>query len=199
MQTQRDLSEGKIVGLNASLTEARKEIKTLTVKLSASRSAEASQTRIPGSATRRGQHAPTATIKPELVQAAQMKDDLYGDLTGLIVRDTRREPAGDVFDCIQTGRNGSKSCPPPRHALVTPIDVLTSRTALHFKLVVESEGSCDNYQDAQFTYKPQLDSSRDRDLIDILPDYLVEEITFPRPHAAKFYSRVTRSLTEQVD
>lgn len=48
-------------------------------------------------------------------------------------------------------------------------------------------------------YKPQLDDRRDNELIELLPDYLVEEITFPRPHAAKFYSRVLKSLTEKLE
>lgn len=46
---------------------------------------------------------------------------------------------------------------------------------------------------------PQLDESRDRDLIEVLPNFLVEEISFPRPHAAKFYARVMKSLTERLD
>lgn len=46
---------------------------------------------------------------------------------------------------------------------------------------------------------PQLDPSRDRELIDLLPDFLVEEITFPRPHAAKFYARVIKSLNERPE
>ena len=54
----------------------------------------------------------------------------------------------------------------------------------------------DNYDEAQFMYQPQLDPNRDRALIDLLPDYLVEEITFPRQHAAKFYARVMKALTE---
>lgn len=41
-----------------------------------------------------------------------MKEDLYADLTGLIVRGVKREPDEDVYDCIQTGRNGSKSTKP---------------------------------------------------------------------------------------
>lgn len=48
-------------------------------------------------------------------------------------------------------------------------------------------------------YKPQLDERRDAQLIDILPDFLVEEITFPRPHATKFYARVLKSLTEKLE
>jgi hypothetical protein len=46
---------------------------------------------------------------------------------------------------------------------------------------------------------PQLDANRDQALVDMLPDYLVEEITFPRPHAAKFYSRVMKSLMERLE
>ena len=42
------------------------------------------------------------------VQTAQMKEDLYADLTGLIVRGVKHEHGEDVYDCIQTGRNGSK-------------------------------------------------------------------------------------------
>jgi len=48
-------------------------------------------------------------------------------------------------------------------------------------------------------YMPQLDPSRDGPLIDMLPDYLVEEITFPRPQAAKFYARVMKALTERLE
>lgn len=48
-------------------------------------------------------------------------------------------------------------------------------------------------------YMPQLDENRDKDLMEIMPDYLVEEITFPRSHAARFYARVTKSLTERLE
>lgn len=46
---------------------------------------------------------------------------------------------------------------------------------------------------------PQLDPGRDRELVQLLPNYLVEEITFPRAHAAKFYARVIKSLSERPD
>lgn len=45
----------------------------------------------------------------QTAQAAQLKEDLYGDLTGLIIMSVTRKPEEDIFDCIQTGRNGSKS------------------------------------------------------------------------------------------
>ena len=41
-------------------------------------------------------------------QVAQLKEDLYSDLTGLILRGVERGSEADVYDCIQTGRNGSE-------------------------------------------------------------------------------------------
>ncbi len=70
--------------------------------------------------------------------------------------------------------------------------------ALHFKLSICNDLSSDAYEEAQFTYRPLLDESRDRELISILPDYLVEEITFPRPQAAKFYGKVLEALTTRM-
>jgi hypothetical protein len=79
--------------------------------------------------------------------------------------------------------------------------VLTRRgkTALHFKLAICNDTTSEAYDEAQYLYMPQLDKDRDAELIELLPDYLVEEITFPRPHAAKFYARVIKSLTERVE
>ncbi len=57
----------------------------------------------------------------------------------------------------------------------------------------------ENYEEAQFTYRPLLDPSRDREMLEVLPDYLVEEITFPRPQAVKFYARVMKCLTERIE
>lgn len=79
--------------------------------------------------------------------------------------------------------------------------------ALHFHLSVahESSGSANpktpsglSYEEAEFAYEPLLDEGRDRELIDILPDYLTEEICFPRNHAVKFYSRVVDSMTKKI-
>lgn len=47
----------------------------------------------------------------EAAQAAQvalLKEDLYSDLTGLILRGVERGAESDVYDCLQTGPNGSK-------------------------------------------------------------------------------------------
>lgn len=89
---------------NQSLAQARSETKNLYTKLAASRHGETSSK---GPAT--GNRA--AQSEKESKQVAQVKEDLYADLTGLIVRDVRRIDKEDVFDCIQTGRNGSKLSP----------------------------------------------------------------------------------------
>jgi len=38
------------------------------------------------------------------------KENMYGDLSGLIIRDARPNNEGDgiLYDCLQTGKNGSK-------------------------------------------------------------------------------------------
>ena len=70
-------------------------------------------------------------------------------------------------------------------------------TALHFKLQVSTDAA-DTYNEAEFSYLPQLDSNRDRALIEMLPYYLVEDIQFSRQEAAKFYSRVFELLTRKM-
>lgn len=72
-------------------------------------------------------------------------------------------------------------------------------TALHFNLTVESTTKPSDYDGAEFTYRPRLDNSRDAELMDMLPDFLTEEITFERSQAAKFYARVMKSMTERVE
>lgn len=60
---------------------------------------------------RNGQQRTIMIGSAEAAQAAQvalLKEDLYSDLTGLILRGVERGDEADVYDCIQTGRNGSK-------------------------------------------------------------------------------------------
>lgn len=103
----------KLTVANESLSDAQNENKSLSAKLTAARTAAASaesNARAPGSAKKSaaairmmgGAEAVAAA------QSAQLKEDLYRDLTGLIIRNVKREEDEDVFDCIQTGRNGSK-------------------------------------------------------------------------------------------
>lgn len=100
--------------LTRSLADAQNEIKALHAKLSASRSTpvEGTNTKTPGSAARNNTVTRItlggSAEAIQTAQAAQMKEDIYSDLTGLIIRSVKKTPEGDAYDCIQTGRNGSK-------------------------------------------------------------------------------------------
>ncbi|KAK4176911.1 chromosome segregation protein Csm1/Pcs1-domain-containing protein [Triangularia setosa] len=171
--------EAQVAELNKTITEQKTEIKALNMKLAAARNAEAvansrsATIQVPGSAMKKtlgigargtGQQVQEATL------SAQRKEDLYADLTGLIVRGVSVQPDAVEFDCLQTGRNGT----------------------LHFKLTMSS-GDGD---ESQCEYNPLLDTNRDRALIDVLPEFLVDEIAFPRAQAGKFYQRIMRALNE---
>lgn len=196
-ETETESLENTIKTLNGSLSEAKSEIKSLSTKLAAARSNE-TNSRVPGSAIKTGLMNRTAQAGAAHAHAAQLtaqaKERLYADLTDLILRGVKQDEAEDIFDCIQTGRNGSKF---DQWLPVFCCRILTQWSALHFKLVVENDAS-DNYEDVSFTYQPQLNPGRDQELIDVLPGYLTEEITFPRSQAPKFYSRVNKSLTEDL-
>jgi hypothetical protein len=192
--------QAKLAQLSTSLSEAQTENKTLSTKLAANRTAAASvesiNAKAPGSAVKAA-----GTIRlmgsaeaAQAAQAAQLKEDLYADLTGLIIRGVKREEEEDVFDCIQIGRNGSKFPQTDICFVGYSIDIFP---ALHFKFAVANDKGVDGYDDAQCQYIPQLDPSRDKALKDLLPDYLIDEIVFPRLQVEKFYSRVVKALTER--
>ncbi|KAI4206306.1 MAG: hypothetical protein LQ346_001131 [Caloplaca aetnensis] len=168
--------------LSNSLAEAQNENKVLQAKVASARSAsatiESASSKAPGSAIKGKGSARTIMVgsaeAAQAAQAAQLKEDLYRDLTGLLVLGVERGPEADTYDCIQTGRNGT----------------------LHFKLGI-STNSEESFEDTEFQYTPRLDNDRDRDLLELLPDYLSEEITFSRLNAAKFYGRVVETLTKK--
>lgn len=97
--------------VSAALTAAQNEIKSLQAKLAAARSSSVAvegNGKTPVRDPKAGPSRSTAAGSSEAVQSAQMKEELYSDLTGLIVRSVKRGEDGDTYDCIQTGRNGSK-------------------------------------------------------------------------------------------
>ena len=115
----KQLSESKAQAatLSKQLAEAQTERSNLQAKLAAARSASIER-QTPGSALKGGQKLPvmkvmTTTAEANAaVQEAQSKVELYSDLTGLLISRVERRPEEqlDVFDCIQTGRNGSTYC-----------------------------------------------------------------------------------------
>lgn len=82
---------------------------------------ESVNAKTPASAMKNNQQTRTIMVgsaeAAQAAQVAQLKEDLYSDLTGLILRGAKRADAEDTYDCLQTGRNGSKSplcCPKSR-------------------------------------------------------------------------------------
>ena len=103
--------------LSTSLREAQTEAKGLSAKLAAARQAsvqraESAPPRGPGSATKGSTAAmrssATDSIGKDSVQLHALKEELYRDLTDLVVLGVKQSDGEIVYDCIQTGRNGSK-------------------------------------------------------------------------------------------
>ncbi|KAL2838370.1 chromosome segregation protein Csm1/Pcs1-domain-containing protein [Aspergillus pseudoustus] len=163
----------------SQLTAAQNEVKALQTKLAAARNTaatlEQSALKVPGSAIKSsGANRANAAEAAQAAQLAQLKEDLYSDLTGLIIRDVKQRNEDTLYDCIQTGVNGT----------------------LHFKLAVPRVSSA-NFETAEFQYIPLLDENRDRELVATLPEYLTVDITFVRQQASKFYTRVIDALTKR--
>ena len=191
-----------------ALLEAQNEVKSLTARLDAAR--KANQVPIvekpPVSAVKGGPRGHIGGSGPEATREAKMKEELYRDLTGLIINSVKQKDGEDEYSCIQTGRNGSKFPIKSSTSPQPPLDFADLFAALHFHLTVNNDSTVSNpktpsglsYEDTEFGYEPLLDENRDRDLIDILPDYLTEDICFPRNHAIKFYTKIVGSMTKNI-
>lgn len=99
--------------LTDSLNTAQKENATLNTKLAAARSSTQPEAKVPGSAVKA---RTTGVVLPGSAEAAKdamlqkQKVEMYCDLTNLVIVGVKKnEDDEDVYDCLQTGRNGSKS------------------------------------------------------------------------------------------
>lgn len=121
LQEQLKDRDAEMARLKTEAEEARSqvaatqaEVKALQTKLAAARSTAASLenvAKVPASAMKVGANRATAAVTAEAAQAAQLaslKEELYTDLTGLIIRDVKNRETDDLYDCIQTGVNGSE-------------------------------------------------------------------------------------------
>lgn len=95
----------------ADLADAESEKKKLKAKLEAARSAPAAveNMKIPtnGMKNNRGLAAAGAEAA-KTAKLVQLKEDLYSDLSGLIILDVKVDSSDNVYDCIQTGLHASK-------------------------------------------------------------------------------------------
>lgn len=110
LNTANDQLSSENKSFHAQLSGAQTEIKTLTAKLAATRASSTNaDSKVPGSAIKAQRTMmPGSTEAAKDPQIRQLKEDLYSDLTGLIIRGVKRGEDEDIYDCIQTGRNGSK-------------------------------------------------------------------------------------------
>ncbi|MCJ1354419.1 MAG: hypothetical protein MMC33_004407 [Icmadophila ericetorum] len=200
--------------LASSLSESQMESKALQAKIAAMRntSVENIQSKTPGSALKNGK-TPARTLMmmgsaevAHTMQVAQLKEELYSDLTGLIIRGVDQSVEGTSYDCLQTGRNGSTFplTQPPLYffyPLACFLSIYLPRLALHFILAIPALGTQTpgiSYEDSAIQYSPRLDANRDRELLQLLPDYMTEEITFTRENAGGFYKKLFDKLTTKA-
>lgn len=99
-----------------------------------------------------------------------LKEEIYQDLTGLVISSVQREESETIFSCLQTGRNGT----------------------LHYKLAWPKSAH------EQITFTPLLDDERDAQLLDVLPDYLSEQIMFAQDQASLFAYRLWTAIQKKV-
>jgi septal ring factor EnvC (AmiA/AmiB activator) len=101
----------KIEQLNTNVKGAQKENQVLAAKLTAAKQVTAPPaSTVKSNAIGRGIASVSASNQDWMLAA---KETLYGDLTNLIIMGVKQEAEGKVFECLQTGTNGSESPPPP--------------------------------------------------------------------------------------
>lgn len=99
-----------------------------------------------------------------------LKEEIYQDLTGLVISSIHKEQDETILNCLQTGRNGT----------------------FHYKLAWPKSAH------EQITFTPLLDEDRDGKLLDVLPDYLSEQIMFAQDQASLFAYRLWTAIQKKV-
>lgn len=128
-------ANSKLALLNTSLTETQNENKALQARLANVRATSVVESvqgnKTPGSAIKGKNQTRTVMVgsaeAAQAAQVAQLKEDLYSDLTGLILRGVEKGEDENVYDCIQTGRNGSEL------STLLPVDSLRALTLYLFQ------------------------------------------------------------------
>ncbi|KAK0268188.1 hypothetical protein LTR91_003604 [Friedmanniomyces endolithicus] len=188
-------SQNEVKSLEAKLVAARQQLSNGLTQESSNKALASQTGKAPSSQTALGRSVNGSALSnaTDAQKEAKMKENLYSDLTGLIIRGVKRNAEGeDEYDCIQTGRNGtlhfhlSIALTPPA---ITPASSTSGSNA---------NTKQPSAEDTEFSYEPLLDPSRDEGLLELLPDYLAEDICFPRSHAVKFYGKVVECMTRRV-
>ncbi|KAI5854156.1 chromosome segregation protein Csm1/Pcs1-domain-containing protein [Tricharina praecox] len=171
----------KIAELSKTVATAQKDNQVLQAKLTA---AESSRTQVPGSAMKPGRGGVVAMamagIAGDHAWKSQVKEELYQDLTNLVIMTIKKDAETHVFECLQTGTNGT---------LHFRLNVRAPNTARKSKPPGTGEDS-DDKDDEDYVFMPILNEQRDEFVISLLPDYLRQEISFSRDHAARFFQKI---------
>ncbi|BFZ53727.1 hypothetical protein PYCC9005_000757 [Savitreella phatthalungensis] len=150
LENQVSLTARENARLKAQLDRAQKQIDTLSAKLDA-RSSNG-------------------------ISDSGVREEVYQDLTGLVISRVERSHGEATLHCVQTGRNGT----------------------IHYTLAWPRED-----REAQIVYTPQLDDAdgtgRDHDLRDILPEYLATQIMFKQDQASLFAYRLWTAMQKRQD
>lgn len=96
----------RVAELTKAVATASKEQQVLQAKLSV---------QVPGSAVKPGRGplvgiGGAAGADQQWVQ--RVKEELYGDLTNLMIVSVKKESESRLFECLQTGANGGSMFPP---------------------------------------------------------------------------------------
>lgn len=210
-ETETSKLQAKVQELTKSLQDQQSESKVMSAKLvqaqaQAQAQVQRNNAQVPGSAVKPGYRGPLGNPKANTgavddAWLARVKEELYADLCGLIIVNVRKENDSNVFECVQTGVNGRTL-----FILMTFLRFILTNfgiVAVHFKLSVpnlhvkakraqESKDPADveAVDEDEIIFIPLFDEARDKTVIDLLPEYLRDEISFQRDHMTKFYQKV---------
>lgn len=183
LESQLTLTARENARLRAQLDRSQKQVAMLSAKLE-SRStwddatgADADVDGMDDGGRRPQQHLsndrPLPHTKTSAAAIGQLKEEIYQDLTGLVISRVSRTADETELSCIQTGRNGT----------------------LHYKLLWPRD------REEQIVYTPMLDDASDdvdSGLRHVLPDYLAEQIMFKQDQAALFAYRLWTAIQKKV-
>lgn len=155
-ESQAQLAQEAITALESQVSEDAREM----VKLKAALRKRDDQVRSLSSKL-------DARAQPSTLPA--LKEEIYQDLTGLVISSVQREEDETILNCLQTGRNGT----------------------FHYKLAWPKDTR------EQITFTPYLDEERDSQLLDVLPDYLSEQIMFAQDQASLFAYRLWTAIQKK--
>ncbi|KAK1058628.1 hypothetical protein LTR74_013266 [Friedmanniomyces endolithicus] len=188
-------SQNEVKSLEAKLVAARQQVSNSLTTQETSKAPSQTSGKAPSSQSALGRSVNGSALgnATDAQKEAKMKENLYSDLTGLIIRGVKRNSEGeDEYDCIQTGRNGTLHF----HLSIALTPPSTSNSTA--PSTANANPKQPSAEDTEFSYEPLLDPSRDEGLLELLPDYLAEDICFPRSHAVKFYGKVVECMTRRV-